>query len=537
VKQFGTFNATKGVDRIGLHDLAAVYWNLQAPQLYGEALRRDEAKIACGGALVAETGVHTGRSPEDKFIVRDASTENTIWWDNNGAIAPEQFETLFGDFIEHAKGRELFVQDLYAVAEPSARVNIRIFTEFAWHSLFIRNLLIRPELSELDDFVPDLTIVALPSFRADPKRHGCRTETVIACDFSRRIVLIGGTSYAGEMKKAVFTYLNYNLPEAGVLPMHCSANSGGDNEVAIFFGLSGTGKTTLSADPTRTLIGDDEHGWGEMGVFNFEGGCYAKAIKLSREAEPEIYATTERFGTVMENVTLDPVTHAPDFDDDSKTENTRVAYPLDFIANASATGRDGPPRNIVMLTCDAFGVLPPIAKLDPAQAMYHFLSGYTARVAGTEKGVTEPSATFSACFGAPFMPRHPSVYGNLLRDLIERHHVDCWLINTGWTGGIAGVGRRMPIPVTRRLLGAALDGSLNRANFRIDPQFGLAVPTSVRGVEPHILEPIKTWASRAEFAATAARLIEMFKDNFAKFELHVDEDVRGAGPAPRLRVA
>jgi len=321
------------------------------------------------------------------------------------------------------------------------------------------------------------------------------------------------------------------------MPMHCSANTTADGETAIFFGLSGTGKTTLSADPDRTLIGDDEHGWGEMGVFNFEGGCYAKAIKLSREAEPEIYATTERFGTVMENVTLDPVTHAPDFDDDSKTENTRVAYPLDFIAHASTTGRDGPPRNIVMLTCDAFGVLPPIAKLDPTQAMYHFLSGYTAKVAGTETGITDPSATFSACFGAPFMPRHPSVYGNLLRELIEQHKVDCWLINTGWTGGKAGVGRRMPIPVTRRLLTAALDGSLNRANFRIDPQFGLAVPTSVRGVESHILEPIKTWANKNEFVETATRLVAMFRDNFAKFERHVDDDVRRAGPTPTMRAA
>ncbi len=533
MKQTGTFNAANGVHRFGFHDLEAVYWNLQAPQLYGEALRRGEARIAAGGALVAETGAHTGRSPKDKFIVRDATTEKTVWWDNNGAIAPDKFETLLGDFIEHAKGRDLFVQDLYAVADPSARIKTRVFTEFAWHSLFIRNLLIRPGLSELDDFLPDLTIVDLPSFRADSKRHGCRSATVIACDFSRRIVLIGGTRYAGEMKKAVFTYLNYILPEAGVLPMHCSANTGGRDEAAVFFGLSGTGKTTLSADPSRILIGDDEHGWGRGGIFNFEGGCYAKAINLSREAEPEIYATTERFGTVMENVTLDPETLAPDFDDASMTENTRIAYPLDFIANASRTGRERAPRNIVMLTCDAFGVLPPIAKLDPAQAMYHFLSGYTAIVAGTENGVTEPSATFSTCFGAPFMPRHPSVYGNLLRDLIEKHHVDCWLVNTGWTGGKVGVGRRMPIPQTRRLLSAALDGSLNRAVFRTDPYFGLAVPTSAPGVEPHMLEPIKTWASKSEFVETAARLVAMFRNNFAKFERHVDEDVRRAGPAPR----
>jgi phosphoenolpyruvate carboxykinase (ATP) len=537
LKQAGIFNAGFGADRFGFTELAAVHWNLQAPQLYAAALRRGEAKIAQGGALVAETGVHTGRSPKDKFIVRDPVTENAVWWESNGALSPEQFDVLLADFIAHARGRELFAQDLHAAADPSARVKARVFTELAWHSLFIRNLLIRPETTDLFAFVPDLTIVDLPSFRADPKRHGCRSETIIACDFSRRIVLIGGTSYAGEMKKSVFTYLNFTLPEANMMPMHCAANSGGRNEVAIFFGLSGTGKTTLSADPTRILIGDDEHGWGRHGIFNFEGGCYAKAIKLSREAEPEIYATTERFGAVMENVILDPITQAPDFDDGSKTENTRIAYPLDFIANASASGRDGHPRNIVMLTCDAFGVLPPIAKLDPAQAMYHFLSGYTAKVAGTEKGVTEPQATFSTCFGAPFMPRHPSVYGNLLRDLIEKHHVDCWLVNTGWTGGKHGTGRRMPIRVTRRLLAAALDGSLHRANFRSDPYFGLAIPTSVPGVEPHILEPVKTWASKGDFAEAAKRLVGMFRENFAKFERHVDEEVRGAGPAPRINVA
>jgi phosphoenolpyruvate carboxykinase (ATP) len=534
MNQTGIFNADFGADRFGFERLAAIHWNLQAPRLYCEAIQRREARIAEGGALVAETGVHTGRSPKDKFVVRDAATERTVWWDNNGAISPEQFERLLADFIAHAAGRELFAQDLYAAADPSARIRPRVFTELAWHSLFIRNLLIRPEPGDLAAYVPDLTIVDLPSFRADPDRHGCRTETVIACDFSRRIVLIGGTSYAGEMKKAVFTYLNFKLPDTGVMPMHCAANSAGRNEVALFFGLSGTGKTTLSADPTRILIGDDEHGWGRHGVFNFEGGCYAKAIRLSREAEPEIYATTERFGTVMENVTLDPVTCAPDFDDSSKTENTRIAYPLDFVANASATGRDGHPRNIVMLTCDAFGVLPPIAKLDPAQAIYHFLSGYTAKVAGVEKGVTEPQATFSTCFGAPFMPRHPAVYGNLLRDLIEKHHVDCWLVNTGWTGGKYGVGRRMPIRVTRRLLAAAMDGSLNRADFRSDPYFGLATPRAVPGVEPHILEPVKTWASKAEFAETAGRLVAMFRENFTKFEGHVDEEVRGAAPVTRI---
>jgi phosphoenolpyruvate carboxykinase (ATP) len=379
-----------------------------------------------------------------------------------------------------------------------------------------------------------MTIIDLPSFRADPKRHGCRSETVIAVDFTRNIVLIGASSYAGEMKKSVFGYLNFVLPAEKVMPMHCSANVGKGGDSALFFGLSGTGKTTLSADPNRTLLGDDEHGWSREGIFNFEGGCYAKAIRLSREAEPEIYATTERFGSIMENVVLDPLTRLPDFDDDSKTENTRVAYPLDFIPNASPTGRAGHPKNIVMLTADAFGVMPPIAKLDASQAMYHFLSGYTAKVAGTEKGVTEPQATFSTCFGAPFMPRHPSVYGNMLRDLIARHHVDCWLVNTGWTGGKFGTGRRMPIRVTRRLLAAALDGSLNRASFRTDPYFGLAVPSSVPGVEPHILNPVKTWQSKSEFAETAKRLVNMFRENFVKFEPHVDAEVKEAAPTIRI---
>jgi len=533
----GAHNLDFGADRFGFRDLAAISWNLGAPQLYERALERHEAHIAAHGPLVADTGAHTGRSPKDKFVVRDAVTEPVVWWDNNNAMTPEHFDALLADFIAHAKGKTLFAQDLYAGADPALRLRARVFTEYAWHSLFIRNLLIRPEAGELAAFTPDLTIVDLPSFKADPRRHGARSETIIACDFQRKTVLIGGTSYAGEMKKSVFTVLNYLLPQKKVMPMHCSANVGKDGDAAIFFGLSGTGKTTLSADPNRTLIGDDEHGWGRDGIFNFEGGCYAKAIKLSREAEPEIYATTERFGAVMENVTLDPDTRAPDFDDDSKTENTRIAYPLHFIANASATGRAGHPRNIVMLTCDAFGVLPPIAKLDPEQAMYHFLSGYTAKVAGTEKGVTGPQATFSTCFGAPFLPLHPTAYGNLLRDMVARHHVDCWLVNTGWTGGKFGAGRRMPIRVTRRLVAAALDGSLHRADFRTDPYFGLAAPAQVPGVEPHILEPIKTWRNKGEFAEVAGRLVKMFRDNFKRFETHADERVRAAGPSPRIKLA
>ena len=534
MKQTGRFNPSCGIDQFGLKGVRSVADNLEAPMLYEESQRREEAVIAPGGAIVAETGVHTGRSPKDKFTVRDATTETAVWWGNNNAMSVEHFNTLLEDFKKHAEGKDLFVQDLYGAADPAFRVKTRVICEFAWHSLFIRNLLIRPKREDLAAFVADMTIIDLPSFRADPKRHGCRTETVVAMDLTRKIVLIGGTSYAGEMKKSVFTYLNWTLPAAKSMPMHCSANIGKDGDVAVFFGLSGTGKTTLSQDPNRILIGDDEHGWSKDGVFNFEGGCYAKAIKLSREAEPEIYATTERFGTVMENVVLDPVTRAPNFDSDEKTENTRIAYPLDFIGNSSDTGRGGHPKNIVMLTCDAFGVLPPIAKLDPAQAMYHFLSGYTAKVAGTEKGVTEPEATFSTCFGHPFLPRHASEYGDLLRELIAKHHVDCWLLNTGWTGGKEGVGRRMPIRVTRRLLTAALDGSLNKATFRTDPFFGLAVPTSVPGVEPHILDPVKTWASKSEFAATAKHLVEMFNKNFVQFEKHVDKIVRDAAPAAQI---
>ncbi|GEP10947.1 Phosphoenolpyruvate carboxykinase (ATP) [Methylobacterium gnaphalii] len=536
VNNIGDFNAAHGAEAIGLRNLKAVYWNLEAPRLYEESLRRGEAELARGGAIVANTGAHTGRSPKDKYVVRDASTEDQVWWENNGSITPDQFETLYQDFLTHAEGKELFAQDLYGGADPAHRVKARVFCELAWHSLFIRNLLIRPERDAVGSYVPDMTIIDLPSFQADPARHGCRSKTVIAIDFTKKIVLIGGSAYAGEMKKSVFTYLNYILPGKGVMPMHCSANAALDEagDSALFFGLSGTGKTTLSNDSSRQLIGDDEHGWSSAGIFNFEGGCYAKTIRLSRNAEPEIYATTERFGTVMENVVIDPLTRVPDFDDASRTENTRCAYPLDFIANASATGRAAHPKNIVMLTCDAFGVMPPIAKLTGAEAMYHFLSGYTAKVAGTERGLSGPEATFSTCFGAPFMPRHPSVYGNLLRELIAKHHVDCWLVNTGWTGGGVGTGRRMPIRVTRRLLTAALDGTLSKAEFRRDPYFGFAVPEAVPGVEPHVLSPVKTWSNKAAFAETATRLVEMFHENFKRFENHVDADVRAAEPVASI---
>ncbi|TGT73647.1 MULTISPECIES: phosphoenolpyruvate carboxykinase [unclassified Mesorhizobium] len=534
MSEAGKRNPDCAIDAIGLKTMGMVRYNFGAAELYEEAIRRGEARLTAQGALVAETGQHTGRSSKDKFVVRDEATEPHVWWDNNKAISPGEFEALLADFRAHAADKDLYVQDLVGGADADLKLPTRVITEYAWHSLFIRNLLIRPQAAELDRFLPDLTIIDLPSFRADPARHGTRTETVIAVDLIRKIVLIGGTSYAGEMKKSVFTMLNYLLPEKSVMPMHCSANEGPAGDAAVFFGLSGTGKTTLSADPSRTLIGDDEHGWGPHGIFNFEGGCYAKTIRLSAEAEPEIFATTQRFGTVLENVVLD-AGRVPDFNDGSLTENTRCAYPLDFIPNASKTGRAGHPKNIIMLTADAFGVMPPIAKLTPAQAMYHFLSGYTAKVAGTEKGVTEPEATFSTCFGAPFMPRHPSEYGNLLRELIAEHKVDCWLVNTGWTGGAYGTGRRMPIKVTRALLGAALDGSLKSAEFRTDANFGFEVPVAVPGVDGAILDPRSTWTDKAGYDRQASKLVNMFATNFEKFERHVDATILGA--APRLQEA
>ena len=534
MQETGLRNGAFGADKFGFKDLAAVHWNLLEPALYEHAIRNGEATIVAGGALCAETGEHTGRSPKDKHTVVDPQTEHTMWWDGNRKISQAQFVLLYNDFLAHCRGKQLYAQDLYGGANPKYRIKARVYTELAWHSLFIRQLLIRPVEPELEDYVPDFTIVDLPSFKADPKRHGVRSETIIAIDFTRRIILIGNSSYAGEIKKSVFTTLNFYLPAQGVMPMHCSANVGKDGDSALFFGLSGTGKTTLSADPNRTLIGDDEHGWGPDGIFNFEGGCYAKCIKLSAENEPQIWDATNRFGAVLENVVFDPATRIPDYDDQTKTENTRSAYPLDFIPNASRTGRAGHPKNIIFLTADAFGVMPPIAKLTPAQAMYHFLSGYTAKVAGTEKGLVGVEPEFSTCFGAPFLPRPPQEYGNLLRELILAHEVDCWLVNSGWTGGIYGVGRRMPIKATRALVTGALDGSLKNASYRTDPYFGFAVPTSVPGIEPHLLYPIKTWKDKAAFDETARKLVGMFQKNFTKFESHVDAEVRAAAPEVRI---
>jgi phosphoenolpyruvate carboxykinase (ATP) len=531
VKQTGPRISSIGIDKSGFRNLAAVHWNHNAASLYEFAMERGEGRIAKDGPMVVETGQHTGRSAQDKFVVRNAQTEDSVWWDNNKPITPEQFENLFQSMQAYAQGRELFVQDLHGGADETHRLPVRIITEYAWHSLFVQNLLIEPEPNALDHFAPEFTIVDLPGFEADPELHGCRTETVIAVDFERKYVLIGGTSYAGEMKKSVFTILNFLLPPKNIMPMHCSVNVGEKGDSAIFFGLSGTGKTTLSADPNRVLVGDDEHGWSENGVFNFEGGCYAKMIRLSEEAEPEIFATTKRFGTVLENVVMDADTRILDLDDATLAENSRGAYPLSFIPNASETGRAGHPSNIIMLTADAFGVLPPIAKLTPSQAMYHFLSGYTAKVAGTEKGLgNEPQATFSTCFGAPFMPRHPSEYGNLLRRLIAEHDVDCWLVNTGWTGGAYGVGSRMPIKATRTLLTAALDGSLAQSDMRLDPNFGFHAPLSVKGVDTGILDPRSTWSDGAAYDAQAQKLVAMFIENFRIFEGHVDPDVKAAAP-------
>lgn len=520
-----------GLDDQGITTPANLHWNLNTAQLVEQALVREEGVLAKDGPLVVRTGKHTGRSAQDKFIVRDGETEGTIWWDNNKSMAPHHFDALREDFLAELGSKDsLFVADLYGGSQPEHRVRVRVINELAWHNLFIRTLLVRPDAHELESFAPEFTIIDLPSFRADPARHGTRGETVIAVNLSEQIILIGGTAYAGEMKKSVFGILNYLLPAKGVMPMHCSANIGPAGDTAVFFGLSGTGKTTLSADASRTLIGDDEHGWSDTAVFNFEGGCYAKMIRLSPEAEPEIYATTKRFGTVLENVVIDPETRGLDLDDNSLAENTRGAYPIDFIPNASAENMGPVPKTIVMLTADAFGVLPPIARLTPDQAMYHFLSGYTAKVAGTEIGVTEPEATFSTCFGAPFMPRHPSVYGNLLKARIAEGGVSCWLVNTGWTGGKYGVGKRMPIKATRALLNAALDGSLNGAEFRKDPYFGFDVPVSVPGVDGAILDPRETWADKADYDATARKLVGLFIANFAKFETHVDQGVKEAAP-------
>jgi phosphoenolpyruvate carboxykinase (ATP) len=529
VHQAGFVVPKFGIDSLGLKNVNTVHWNLQVPALYEEAIRRGEGAVADGGALVVRTGVHTGRSPNDKFFVEDAESKGRIdWGKTNKGISPERFRALYNRMTGYAQRRELFARDCWAGADPAHRIGVRVVTETAWHNLFARNMFLRPKPEELAGFRPDFTILNLPGFQADPALDGTASDCAILVNFTERVVAICGTWYAGEIKKSVFTILNYLLPDKNVLPMHASANIGPKGDVAIFFGLSGTGKTTLSADPSRTLIGDDEHGWGETSLFNFEGGCYAKVIKLSREAEPEIYATTGRFGTVLENVVMDPATGRLDLDDGQYTENTRACYPLDFIPNASPTGIAGTPDNIVMLTADAFGVLPPISRLSPEQAMYHFLSGYTARVAGTEKGVTEPQATFSTCFGAPFMSRHPTVYAKMLGEKMARQNVKCWLVNTGWSGGGFGVGQRMSIRHTRAMIRSALDGSLTQVAAATDPNFGLAVPQACPDVPGNVLNPKDSWRDKKAYDSAASDLVQRFESNFRQFESHVGGEVNKA---------
>jgi phosphoenolpyruvate carboxykinase (ATP) len=507
---------------------------LAAPALVAAAMRRGEGRLSADGALMAMTGVHTGRSVQDKFVVDEPETTDEIWWGRiNQKLAPARFEALRAKVTDYLGGQELFVQDLYAGADPAHRVRVRLVTASAWHALFARNMFIRPPAAELADFEPDAVILHAPLLQADPAVDGVRSSTVIALSFARKLILIAGTEYAGEIKKSIFTLMNWKLPAEGVLPMHCSANIGEAGDVALFFGLSGTGKTTLSSDPARRLIGDDEHGWGENGIFNFEGGCYAKVIDLSETAEPGIWKATHRFGTVLENVQADAAGRL-DLTDGSATQNTRSCYPLDYVDNHEPSGRGGQPKHVVMLTADAFGVLPPIAKLSAGQAMYHFLSGYTARVAGTEKGMgAGAQATFSTCFGAPFLPRRPEVYGRMLEALIERYGSGCWLVNTGWSGGGYGVGQRMPIKHTRALLQAVLDGSLAHAKFHADPVFGLMIPSGVPGIPDDVLDPRQAWADKAAYDRSARELAARFEANFASFQDGVSADVK----ASAIRVA
>ncbi len=527
----GRFQSQHGLENQGIYNVNTVYWNLGTPMLYEEAIKRREGRLAHLGPLVVRTGQHTGRAPNDKFIVREPSSEDKIWWGKvNRAMDPAAFKGLYRRLLAYLQGKDLFVQDCFAGADPQYRLPIRIITETAWHNLFARNMFIQAKFEELKDHVPEFTVINAPSFHADPEIDGTRSEVFIVIHFGQKLVLVGGTQYAGEIKKSIFTVLNYLLPQQNVMSMHCSANIGPKGDTAVFFGLSGTGKTTLSADPNRTLIGDDEHGWSDRGVFNYEGGCYAKVIRLSPHAEPEIYETTRRFGTILENVTLDSVTGRLNLDDDSMTENTRAAYPISHIPNATRDGMGGHPQNIIMLTADAFGVLPPISKLTPEQAMYHFLSGYTAKVAGTEKGVTEPTATFSTCFGAPFMALSPTVYANLLGEKIAQHKVNVWLVNTGWSGGPYGEGQRMKIGYTRAMVNAALDGMLAEVPTRSDPVFGVAVPTSCPNVPEEVLNPRQTWDTPAAYDAQANKLAAMFNENFKTFAEQVSPEIRAAGP-------
>lgn len=529
-EHLGHKNTNYELDNYGIREAGKVYWNLTTPELYEEITRRAEGLLSDHGALIVDTGEHTGRAAKDKAIVREPSSEDKVFWgDVNKDFSPDKFNALKDRMMAQASGRELFVQDTFAGAHPSYRLPVRIITELAWHSLFARTMFIN-DRDATAPHRPEFTVINFPSFQADPQRDGTRSPTFILMDFSQRLVLIGGTSYAGETKKGVFTILNYLLPQRGVMSMHCSANVGDSGDVAIFFGLSGTGKTTLSADPERKLVGDDEHGWSNDGVFNFEGGCYAKVIKLSPEAEPDIYRTTEMFGTILENVVLDAETREIDLDDATKTENTRASYPLTSIPNIVPEGHAGHPQNIIMLTADAFGVLPPVSRLTPEQAMYHFLSGYTAKVAGTEKGIKEPEAAFSTCFGAPFMVLHPGVYADLLGKKMGQHAAACWLVNTGWSGGPYGVGQRMKISYTRAMIRAILSGQLADVETRPDPIFGVGVPISCPDVPGNVLQPRNTWSDKEAYDRQARDLARRFNENFKKYESGVSEGVAAVGP-------
>ena len=519
-----------GLENHGLNNEAVVHWNLGPEALYEATTRERSGRMAKGGALVVETGAYTGRSANDKFIIEEDQTRDNIWW---GAVnkpnTEARFDALRLQMLAYLQRRDVYVQDLIAGADPAYQLKVRVISESPWHSLFARNMFRQPKPEEMADFTPEITILNTPYFQTNPERDGVNSDCAIMLNFKERMVLIAGTRYAGEIKKSVFSYLNYVLPDRGVLPMHCSANIGEKGDVGIFFGLSGTGKTTLSADGTRTLIGDDEHGWTDNGVFNFEGGCYAKVINLSATAEPEIYATCGMFGTILENVVMDPATRVLDLDDGSLTENTRASYPLSFIPNVEMSGVGGQPENVVMLTADAFGVLPPISRLSADQAMYHFLSGYTARVAGTERGLTEPQATFSTCFGAPFMPRHPTVYAKMLGERIAKTGAKCWLVNTGWSGGAYGTGKRMEIAYTRAMVRAALDGRLAEVATTSDPNFGLNVPQFCPDVPNEVLQPRETWVDKGAYDTTARDLTQRFEANFKQFEEYVDANVKAAG--------
>jgi phosphoenolpyruvate carboxykinase (ATP) len=517
------------VEQQGIQNYIRIFYNPTNPQLYEQAIRRQEGLLARLGPLVVRTGHYTGRAPNDKFIVNEASSADKVWWGEvNRPFALQHFDRLHQRLRAHLQGKEIYVQDCYAGADPEYRVPIRVITEMAWQSLFARNMFIRIYDREvLAQFEPEYTVIAAPQFHANPETDGTHSEAFILVHFDKKLILIGGTGYGGEIKKSIFTMMNYLLPQRSVMPMHCSANVGRDGSAAIFFGLSGTGKTSLSADPERQLVGDDEHGWSDNGIFNFEGGCYAKVIRLSPQAEPQIYRCTQLFGTILENVAMDSHTRRLDLDDATLTENTRAAYPIYYIDHASPTGMAPHPRNIIMLTCDAFGVLPPIARLTPEQAMYHFLSGYTAKVAGTEAGVVEPQATFSTCFGAPFMALPPTVYAELLRERINKHRSDCWLINTGWSGGAYGTGQRISIAHTRAMVHAALNSKLNGVEFFTEPYFGLSIPRHCPGVPALILNPADTWRNQDAYRLQAEELRNRFRNNFKPFEAAVEAGVRG----------